>query len=176
MPESAHLWAIGFEDIGGAERLRDAITSLAGPVQCLLLRDLAVLVRGADGAYTLDRKPFPAAGNILAEDTVGFLAGIALASPLLTSEAVGEMLGLAGVPISTSVGIDDQFIRDVQAMMKPGCSVVLMLDYVGDLEESLRGLRGRGGTVLKTNVDVERVKLVQSTLRTKVGDAGKALS
>jgi uncharacterized membrane protein len=63
------------------------------------------------------------------------------------------------------VGIDDKFIRDVQAMLKPGTSAVLMLDYVGNLEEVLRGLRGIGGTVLKTNVDVDRAKLLQSTLR-----------
>ena len=170
MPESAHLWAIGFDDVGGAERLRNAITSLAAPVQRLLLRDLAILVRTGDGSYTLDRKPFPAAGNILTEDTLGFLAGIALAAPLLSSEAVGDMLGLAGLPISKSVGIDDQFVNDVQAMMKPGSSAVLMLNYVGDLGGALRGVAGIGGTVLKTNVDLERAKLFQSTLRAKSPD------
>jgi len=165
MPDSAHLWAIGFDDLTGAERLRDAITCLAAPVQHLLLLDLAVLARNPDGSYTLDREPFPAAGNIFDRGTVGFLTGIALSMPLYTSTAVGDMLGLCGTPIFKSVGIDDKFIRDVQAMLKPGTSAVLMLDYVGNLEEVLRGLRGIGGTVLKTNVDVDRAKLLQSTLR-----------
>lgn len=167
MPESAHLWAIGFDDLSGAERLRNAITALASPVQYLLLRDLAVLVRNADGSYTFDRQPFPAAGNILADNTLGFLAGIALSAPLLTSTTVGDLLGLAGTPISCTVGIDDKFIRDVQAVMRPGSSAVFMLDIVGDLEPALRGLAGMGGTVLKTNVDVERAKLLQSCLRAK---------
>jgi len=170
MPESAHLWAIGYDQLDGAERFRDEITALAAPVQYLLLRDLAILARSADGCYTLDRQPFPGAGNILCGGTLSFLAGIALAVPLLNSTAVGDLLGLAGSSVSTAVGIDDKFIHEVQAMLKPGTSAVLMLDVVGNLEMALRGLRGMGGTVLKTNVDVERAKLLQATLRANSGN------
>jgi uncharacterized membrane protein len=165
MAESAHLWAIGFPDVHGADRFRNAVTSLAAPVQCLLLRDLAVLVRERDGSYTLDRQPFPAAGNVLDGSTLGFLAGIALSAPLLTATAVGDLLGLAGRSISGAVKIDAQFIHDIQAMLQPGTSAVLMLDLVGDLQAALEGLRGLGGTILKTNVDVARAELLQSTLR-----------
>lgn len=165
MGESAHLWAIGYDDPQGAERLRNQITGLGGPVQHLLLLDLAILERGIGGAYRLDREPFPAAGNILHGSTLSFLAGIALAAPLLTSTAVGDLLGMANVPLSKAVGIDEQFVRDVQAMMKSGASAVLMLDVVGDLEPALNGLKGVGGTVLKTNVDAQRAKLLQATLR-----------
>ena len=165
MAECAHLWAIGFPDVRGADRFRNAVTSLAAPVQCLLLRDLAILVRDDGGSYTLDRQPFPAAGNVLDGSTLGFLAGIALSAPLLTSTAVGDLLGLAGRSISGAVKIDAQFIHDIQAMLKPGTSAVLMLDSVGDLQAALDGLRGLGGTILKTNVDVARAELLQSTLR-----------
>ena len=34
----------------------------------------------------------------------------------------------------------------------------------GDMEVILHNIRGLGGTVLKTNVDVKRAKLIQSTL------------
>jgi hypothetical protein len=34
----------------------------------------------------------------------------------------------------------------------------------GDMNAILRAIRGLGGTVLKTNVDLERAKLIQSTL------------
>ena len=167
MPESAHLWAIGFDDLGGAERFRDAITALAGPVQYLLLRDLAILVRNGDGSYTLDRQPFPAAGNVLDGGPLGFLAGIALSVPLLTATAVGDLLGLAGRSVSNAVGIEDKFVREVEIMMKPGTSAVLMLDLVGDLEVALNGVSGMGGKILKTNVDVDRARRLQSTLRAK---------
>lgn len=171
MAESAHLWAFGYDDLHGAEQLRNKITGLAAPVQHLLLRDLAILVRRKDGSFTLDRKPFPAAGNLLDGGTMSFLAGIALAVPMLTSTAVGASMGTAGMSISKAVGIDDRFIKEVKTMMRPGTSALLMLDVVGDLEPALRGLSGAGGTVLKTNVDVARAELLQSTLRAKSADS-----
>jgi uncharacterized membrane protein len=49
--------------------------------------------------------------------------------------------------------------------MKPGTSALLVLDEQGDLEVILHAIRGLGGTVLKTNVDLERAKLIQTTLQ-----------
>lgn len=46
--------------------------------------------------------------------------------------------------------------------MKPGTSTLFVLDDEGDM--ILHGIRGLGGTVVKTNVDLERSKLIQSTL------------
>src|SRR5262249_29696893 len=53
---------------------------------------------------------------------------------------------------------------EVEALMKPGTSALFVLDQEGDMESILQGIRGLGGTVLKTNVDVERARLVQTTL------------
>ena len=55
-------------------------------------------------------------------------------------------------------------IHDVESMMKPGTSALFVLDDEGDMEVILHKIRGLGGTVLKTNVDLERAKLIQSTL------------
>jgi hypothetical protein len=38
------------------------------------------------------------------------------------------------------------------------------LDDEGDMDVILHAIRGLGGTVLKTNVDVNRARLIQSTL------------
>jgi len=48
--------------------------------------------------------------------------------------------------------------------MKPGTSALFVLDEQGDMEVILHTIQGLGGTVLKTNVDLERAKLIQSTL------------
>jgi len=48
--------------------------------------------------------------------------------------------------------------------MKPGSSALFVLDDEGDMDVILHRIRGLGATVLKTNVDVERAKLIQSTL------------
>ena len=43
-------------------------------------------------------------------------------------------------------------------------SALFVLDDEGDMEVILHTIQGLGGTVLKTNVDLERAKLIQSTL------------
>jgi uncharacterized membrane protein len=162
-PRDAHLWAIAYDDPEQAERVRAEVTALAGAEQYLLLLDVAVLTRSADGSYTLNREPFPVTSNALAGGTLGFLAGLALAAPT-TGAAIGALLGTAASTVANAVGIEDAFVRDVKGLMKPGTSAVLVLDDQGDLDVILHAIRGLGGTVLKTNVDLERAKLIQATL------------
>lgn len=159
----AHLWAIAYDDPDQAEHTRAEVTTLAGAGQYLLLLDVAILTRTTDGSYTLDREPFPVTGNVVAGGTLGFLAGLALAAPM-TGAAVGALLGTTVSTVANAVGIEDAFIKDVERLMKPGTSAVLVLDDQGDLEVILHAIRGLGGTVLKTNVDIERAKVIQATL------------
>ena len=65
---------------------------------------------------------------------------------------------------TAEVGITDDFVRQVEGLIKPGTSVLFVLDEVGNMDAILRGIRGLGGTVLRTSVDPERARLVQSTL------------
>jgi uncharacterized membrane protein len=165
---SGHLWAIGYDDMQRADEVRDEITRIGWDEPYLLLSDVAVVVRHPDGSFTIDREPFPAVANILSCTAVGFLAGLVVAAPL-AGAAVGAVLGGAGTAAATGVGIGDDFVRDVEAMMKPGTSALFVLDDEGDMEVILHTIRGLGGTVLKTNVDVERAKLIQATLAGKPG-------
>ena len=66
--------------------------------------------------------------------------------------------------MSASVLIADDFVREVKELMKPGTSAIFVLDDEGDMDVILHRIRGLGGTVLKTNVDLERARLIQSTL------------
>jgi uncharacterized membrane protein len=159
-----HLWAVGYDDIEGASQVRDHITSLGWEKSYLILSDIAVVVRHADGSFTLDRKPFPAVSNMVGCTAVGFIAGLVLAAPL-GGALVGALIGGAGTALeASSVCIDAVFIREVEALMKPGTSALFVLDNEGDMEVILHAIRGLGGTVLKTNVDMARARLIQSTL------------
>jgi len=173
MTAAAHLWAIGYDDVEQADRVREEITRLGwDPGQAsryLVLLDIAVVVRHPDGSFTFDRKPFPKVANVAGCTMVGFLAGLVLAAPL-TGAAVGALVGSTGSALSAAtVGIREDFVREVEGLMKPGTSALFVLDDQGDMDVILHRLRGLGGTVLKTNVDVERAKLIQSTLAA-VGD------
>ena len=57
------------------------------------------------------------------------------------------------------------FVREVVGLVKPETSVLFVLDDGGNMDAILHAIRGLGGTVLKTNVDLERgTMLIQSTL------------
>src|SRR5262249_2101404 len=89
---------------------------------------------------------------------------MALAAPL-AGAAVGALLGGAGTAaMAIEAGISADFIREVERLMQPGTSALFILDDAGDMEGILHAIQGLGGTGLKTNVDPERAKLIQSTL------------
>jgi uncharacterized membrane protein len=123
-----------------------------------------VVVRHSDGSFTVDRDTFLAASNIVGMSVVGFLAGLVVGAPL-PGAIIGAMVGGGGtVAASVSVGIDEAFIKEVEQLMQPGTSAIFVLDDEGDMDVILHAIRGLGGTVLKTNVDLERAQLIQSTL------------
>ena len=168
MTTGAHLWAIGYDDMARAAQVRDEITNLgwsSGRIgKYLILDDIAVVVRHSDGSFTFDREPFPGGANVLACTAVGFLAGLALAAPF-AGAAVGALLGGAVTAgMATEAGISDEFVREVERLMRPGTSALFILDDAGDMEVILHAIQGLGGTVLRTNVDPARAKLIQSAL------------
>jgi uncharacterized membrane protein len=168
MTAAAHLWAIGYENVERAAEVRNEVTRL-GAENCLILMDTAVVVRYSDGTATLDGEPFLVATDFRERGFARWLAGIALAVPLLSSAAVGAAVK-SSRPVAADVGIGDDFIGEIERLMKPGTSAIFVLEQVGELDEVLRKIRGLGGTVLKTTVDLERAKLIQSALAAATSD------
>jgi uncharacterized membrane protein len=164
MKNGEHLWAVAYDDVKRANQVRDEIVRLGWDKQYLILNDVAVVVRHLDGSFTLDRERFPSAANVLGSSAVGFIAGLVLGVPMVGA-AIGAMVGGAGTALGvTSAGISHDFVTEVQGSMKPGTSALFVLDAEGDMEVILHAIRGLGGTVLKTNVDIDRARLIQSTL------------
>jgi len=148
--------------------MRDEIVRLGRAQNYLLLDDVAVAVRHPDGSFTLERERLDAASNILGLSAVGFLAGLVLSVPLVGGAFGAAVAGAGTAAVIGSAGISGDFITEVQALMKPGSSAIFVLDNEGDMDVILHGIRGLGGTVLKTNVDLERARLIQSTLAVSV--------
>jgi uncharacterized membrane protein len=158
---NAHLWAVGFEDMDRAAQVRAELAKL-GECHCLDLLDTAVAVCYPDGSFTVDGEPFVPCRQLTGQPSASFLSWLALGAPPLTGTAVCALVGRRGG--DPDVGIDDKFIYEVRRLMGPETSALFVLDRVGDLPAILNRIQGLGGTVLKTNVYLERAKLIQSTL------------
>jgi len=174
MATSSHLWAVGFDDVKQASTVRDEIVRLGRAQNYLLLEDVTVAVRHPDGSFTLEREGLEAASNVLGLSAVGFLAGLVLGVPLVGAAIGAAVAGAGTVGVMASAGISGDFIKEVQALMKPGTAALFVLDNEGDMGVILHGIRGLGGTVLKTNVDMERARLIQSTLAASPEQTRKA--
>jgi uncharacterized membrane protein len=163
MTGCGHLWAVGFDSTERAAQVRDEITRLAWERHDLNLLDAAVAVRCPDGSFTLNGEPFAVVVKTHGGTVAHFLASLALGAPPLTGAAVGATFAMLGAT-PPDVGISDSFVREIEGLIQPGTSVLFVLNEVGDLDAILQAIRGLGGTVLKTNVDLERARLIQSTL------------
>ena len=164
MTKLGNLWAVGYDNMDRANEVREEIVRLGWDKHYLMLDDIAVVVRHSDGSFTLNREKFPAAANLVGSSAVGFLAGLVVGAPI-TGATIGAVVGGAGsVAVLASAGIGEDFIKEVKGLMKPRTSAIFVLDHEGDMDVILHKIRGLGGTVLKTNVDPERARLIQSTL------------
>jgi uncharacterized membrane protein len=162
MTTTAHLWAIGYDDMERAEQVRARVAALAEG-HCLTLLDTAVVVRFPDGSATLDGEQFVAVPSWRGHYLARCLAGLMLGAPPLTGAAVRLFVRRHG-DAAAEAGIDGDFLAEVEALMKPGTSALFVLDREGCLPAILRGICGLGGTVIRTNVDLERLRLVESAL------------
>ena len=162
MKSAGNLWAVAYDDPNRAAEVRAELQALEER-QFLLVEDMAVVVRDPDGSFRLDRERFPYFGNIAGSSLAGFLAGLVVLAPF-TGAAIGALVGGAGDAIAARVGIAEEFIREVEGLMKPGTSALFLLDVGGDLDVVDYRIRGLGGTILKTNVDPKRAKEVQAAL------------
>jgi uncharacterized membrane protein len=115
----------------------------------------------------LNGDPFSAAKHLVTHGLLGILAGIALAAPIVSEEAVARLFDSNQPEMSSALHIDDTFKQKIAHMMRPGTSALLVLDMAQNMTAIVGRLQGLGGTILKTNVDFERASLIQSILSTK---------
>ena len=162
MTQRKRLWAVGFDRMERADEVRGEILKL-GAKRDLIVFETAVAVCYPDGIVTLDGKRFLENISSRHHTIARFIAAIALGVPPLTEAGVGALTRHARSD-SDSMGIDEFFVEEVERLLQPGTSALFVLDEEGDLDAILHGIRGLGGTVLKTTVDLERAKLIQSTL------------
>jgi uncharacterized membrane protein len=100
--------------------------------------------------------------------TAGASAAVA-AGALAAGALGGGALGVAGGAIDTdwwkdTYGIDDDFVKEVGAMVQPGDSAIFALVRSADPAYVAEQFRGYGGTVLRSTLTKEQSDKVQAVL------------
>jgi uncharacterized membrane protein len=81
----------------------------------------------------------------------------------LAGAAPGAASGALGGAL-TDVGIDDKFMKDTAAAIQPGTAALFVLVRKVTADKVLEGLKGEGGTVLKTSLDHTKEAALQAAL------------
>jgi uncharacterized membrane protein len=77
--------------------------------------------------------------------------------------ALGAASGTLGGYL-TDVGIDDKWMKETAAAIQPGTAALFVLVRKVTADKVLEGLKGEGGTVLKTSLDHTKEAALQAAL------------
>ncbi len=148
----SELVVVAFDNAVEADQLMDKLGKLQKE-RLITLDDAAVVVRKHDGHVKVKQAHNLVGSGAMGGAFWGMLIGLLFWAPWL-GLAIGAVSGaLAGK--LTDVGIDDKFIKEVGATIKPGHSAAFLLVRESTPDKVLDELKGFKGTVLKTSLSKE---------------------
>src|ERR1700758_5448651 len=118
------LVVVGYDEPYKAEEVRLKLRKLQSEY-LLDLEDAVVAVKDEKGKVKLHQAVNLTAAGAIAGGFWGSLVGLIFLSPLL-GMAIGAAAGAASGAL-TDVGIDDNFMKELAATLKPGCSALFVL-------------------------------------------------
>src|SRR4029077_3378027 len=132
------LVVIAFPTEAKAEEVRQKL--LAMQKEYLIeLGDAVIAVKDADGL----------AVGAVSGTFWGALIGLIFLMPL-AGAALGAASGAIGGAL-TDVGLDDKWMKETAAAIQPNTAALFVLVRKVTVDKVLEGLRGEGGTVMKTS-------------------------
>jgi uncharacterized membrane protein len=155
------LAVIGYNDIFKAEEVRLSLMKMQRDY-LIDLEDAVVAVKDQSGKVKLHQAVNLTAAGAVSGGFWGSLIGLIFLNPLL-GLAVGAGAGAVSGALS-DVGINDKFMKDLAAAMKPGSSALFVLVRKATPDRVLEELKGTGGTVLKTSLSHEDEAKLQVAL------------
>jgi uncharacterized membrane protein len=168
------LAVIGYNDVFKAEEVRLSLIKMQRDY-LIDLEDAVVAVKDPAGKVKLHQSVNLTAAGAVSGGFWGTLIGLIFLNPLL-GLAVGAGAGAVSGALS-DLGINDNFMKDLAATMKPGSSALFVLVRSMTPDKVLEELRGTGGTVLKTSLSHEDEAKLQAALSagpaSRSGDAAR---
>jgi len=155
------LVAIEYDDPFKAEEVRLSLMKLQKEY-LIDLEDAVVAVKDQKGKVRLHQAVNLTAAGALSGGFWGALIGLIFLNPLL-----GMAMGVAAGAISGAlrdVGINDNFMKQLAANMKPGSSTLFVLVRKVTPDKVLDEIRGTGGKVLQTSLSDEDEAKLQAAL------------
>ena len=125
------LVVLRFGEMNGAEAMRDRMYDLQKR-ELVKIEDAAVVVRNEKGRAKVKQAHSLVGAGALGGAFWGMLIGLLFFAPwlgLLAGAAGGALTGKIG-----DIGIDDDFIKEVQDAIEPGNSALFLLTREGNVE------------------------------------------
>jgi len=125
------LVVLRFEEMDGAEAMRDRMYDFQKR-ELIKLEDAAVVVRDEKGRAKVKQAYSLVGAGALGGAFWGMLIGLLFFAPwlgLVVGAASGALSGKLG-----DIGIDDDFIEEVQEAIEPGNSALFLLTREGNIE------------------------------------------
>lgn len=165
------LIAIVYPSEKKAEEVRDLVFDLAKRY-LIKFNDLVIATRDEKGRVKLNQLFNTTAAGAAGGSFWGLLIGLIFLNPLL-----GVAAGAAGGAISgalTDAGINDKFMKDLGAALKPGDAALFVLVQDMTADKVLAEIKGHGGVVLHTSLDETREKELRDALASATDGAPSA--
>jgi uncharacterized membrane protein len=155
------LVVVGFDDPFKAEEVRLKLMKMQKDY-LIDLGDAVVAVKDASGSVKLHQAVNLTAAGAVSGGFWGTLIGLIFLNPLI-GLAVGAATGAASGALS-DLGIDDKFMKDLAATLKPGSSALFVLVQKATPDKVLEELAGTGGKVLKSSLSHDDEAKLQAAL------------
>ena len=155
------LVVISFPTEAKAEEVRQKL--LAMQKEYLIeMSDAVIALKDDQGRIKLNQLFNTTAAGAVSGAFWGALIGLTFLMPLAGAALGAASGGLGGY--LTDVGLDDKWIQEVASSIQPGTAALFVLARKVTADKVLEGLRGEGGTVLKTSLDHTKEAALQAAL------------
>jgi len=155
------LVVVGYDDQFKAEEVRLKLWKMQKDY-LIDLADAAIAVKDQSGKVKLHQAVNLTAAGAVGGGFWGALIGLIFLNPLL-GMAVGATAGAVSGAL-TDVGVDDHFMKELGATLKPGSSALFVLVRKVTPDKVLEELAGTGGKVLKSSLSHDDETKLQAAL------------